>query len=130
MTIRRIAQDFIEACESGAGWDACHHWCTPQAEFASQLEDLCDINDLETYCDWIRTKRAAQPGGRFELQDLAVDKVSRTVIASAVFHGTQDEAKTRKDGAVDRDYSFVLQLTGNRISHMTKLWNNMQARVA
>jgi ketosteroid isomerase-like protein len=53
-----------------------------------------------------------------------------TVVATAEFHGTQ----TGEGGPVPptgmsvvSDYAYVMQFDGDKISHMTKIWNDVHA---
>ena len=37
------AKAFFEACETGKGWTACQHFCTPDASFSCQADALAEI---------------------------------------------------------------------------------------
>ena len=52
------------------------------------------------------------------------------MVASAVFHGTQTGAGgpiEPTDKFVASDYAYVMRFDGDRITHMTKIWNDAQA---
>ena len=70
------------------------------------------------------------PGGRYELQSFAVDEERHNVTAYAVFRGTH----TTEGGPVspigkqvEADYVYVMQFEGDKIRHMTKIWNDLPA---
>ena len=67
------------------------------------------------------------PDGHYELKFFAADDARNSVAAVAVFHGTQ----TGTSGPVDptgntiaADYVYHMQFEGDRIKHMTKIWND------
>jgi hypothetical protein len=67
------------------------------------------------------------PDGHYELKCFAEDSERNCVVAFAVFHGTQ----TGPGGPVDptgntiaADYVYVMDFDGDRIRHMTKIWND------
>jgi len=96
-TILGPAKQFFEACETGQGWDACKALCNPDATFSSQTNALSEISTLEGYCEWMK------------------------------FHGTQTGPggpvpPTEKKIAADYVYHMVFD--GERIKHMTKIWND------
>ncbi len=49
--IATVAKDFFEACEKGAGWEACRGYCTPDASFSAQAEPLAELRTLQQYTD-------------------------------------------------------------------------------
>jgi predicted ester cyclase len=66
------------------------------------------------------------PDGRYELISFAVDEVRRSVAAYAVFHGThtgQGGPVPATGKKVATDYVYVMQFDGDKIRHMTKIWN-------
>ena len=67
------------------------------------------------------------PDGRYELKFFAEDQERSCVAAVAVFHGTQ----TGPGGPVEptgktvaADYVYAMQFDGDRIRHVTKIWND------
>jgi ketosteroid isomerase-like protein len=70
------------------------------------------------------------PDGRYDLTAFATDAGRGTVVASAVFHGTQTGAGGPGEPtgrSVASDYVYVITFDGGRIRHMTKVWNDVQA---
>ncbi|EAQ23735.1 nuclear transport factor 2 family protein [Roseovarius sp. 217] len=130
MTLERTARNFFEACETGGGWAACKAFCHDRASFSCQADALADTTTLEDYAEWAKGLLGPIPDGRYDLTAFAVDADRSTVVASAVFQGTQTGAggpgaPTGK--AVASDYAYVMRFDGDRIAHMTKIWNDAQA---
>ena len=126
-SISSTAEAFFTACETGQGWAACRPYCTPDATFAAQAEPLMGVHTLEQYTDWMKAIGALLPDAHYEIKSFAVDPVRNNVAAYAVFHGTH----TGEGGPVpptgrktSTDYVYVMQFDGDRISHVTKIWNS------
>ena len=122
-----LARQFFEACETGQGWDVCKAFCDPDATFSSQANALSEISTLEGYCEWTKNILTPIPDGHYELKFFAADEASGSVTAVAVFHGTQTGQggpvpPTNKTVATDYVYHMIFD--GNRINHMTKIWND------
>jgi predicted ester cyclase len=121
-----IAHDFFVACESGKGWEGCRQYCTPDATFSAQAEPLMDVKTLQQYADWMKGLMMIMPDGRYDLKSFATDDERKNVSAYAVFLGTHTGqggpcAPTGK--SVKSDYVYVMQFHGDKIQHMTKIWN-------
>jgi len=121
------AKMFFEACETGKGWMGCQEYCLPEATFSSQTGALADIATLEGYCEWMKNLLTPIPDGHYELKCFAEDTARNSVVASAIFHGTQ----TGPGGPVEptgntisADYTYLMEFEGPRIRHMTKIWND------
>ena len=121
------ARKFFEACETGQGWDACAAFCNPGATFSSQTNVLAEISTLEGYCEWTKDLLTPIPDGHYEMKHFAADETDSSVAAVAVFHGTQ----TGPGGPVPptgneitSDYVYHIVFDGDRVSHMTKIWND------
>ena len=121
------AKLFFEACESGKGWEKCSEFCHSNATFSSQTTALAEITNLERYCNWMKDLFTPIPDGHYELKFFAADDARNSVAAFAVFHGTQ----TGPGGPVpptgkkvEADYVYHMQFEGNKIKHMTKIWND------
>jgi predicted ester cyclase len=121
-----VAQAFFEACETGKGWEGCQQYCAPDATFSAQAEPLADVHTLQEYADWMKSLFTPLPDGRYEVKSFAADEERNNVIAYAIFSGTH----TGEGGpcpptgkSVDSDYVYVMDFDGDRIRHMTKIWN-------
>lgn len=130
MAHEQTARDFFEACETGKGWDGCKSWCTAAATFSCQADALAETTTLAGYADWMKGLLGPVPDGRYELKAFATDAERGTAVAAAVFHGTQTGAggpvpPTGK--SVSSDYVYVIEFDGEKISHMTKIWNDTHA---
>jgi predicted ester cyclase len=129
-SITAIASDFFAACETGKGWEACKTFCAPNATFAAQAEPLVGINTLAEYTDWMKGLMTIMPDGRYEVKSFATDTERNNVAAYAVFSGTHTgpggpcEPTGKKTSS---DYVYVMQFTGDKISHMTKIWHSGMA---
>ena len=126
-TILKPAKLFFEACETGQGWEACKSFCNPNATFSSQTGALSEISSLEDYCEWMKNLFTPIPDGHYEMKFFAADETDRSVAAFAIFHGTQ----TGPGGPVPptgnkiaADYVYHMVFSGERIKHMTKIWND------
>lgn len=126
-SIKENAQQFFDACESGGGWEACARYCHEGATFASQAGVLSDIDSLEGYTNWMAGMLTPLPDGDYELKCLGVDEDRGSVSAVGVFRGTH----TGPGGPVEptgkcfeADYVYHMQFDGDRIRHMTKVWND------
>jgi predicted ester cyclase len=125
-SIAAVAEKFFAACESGHGWAACSAYCTPDATFEAQAEPLLDVKTLAEYTDWMKGIMTVLPDGRYDVKSFATDSIRNSVVACAVFHGTH----TGPGGPVpptgrhtSTDYVYMMQFKGDRIVHMTKVWN-------
>lgn len=125
--ILKPAKGFFEACETGKGWDECKTYCHPDATFSSQTNALADVSTLEGYCEWMKGLFTPIPDGHYELKFFGADEADGSVTAVAVFHGTQSGPggpvpPTGKKIAAD--YVYQMDFDGDRIKHMTKIWND------
>jgi predicted ester cyclase len=124
--ITRVAEAFFTACETGKGWEACRAYCTPDATFSAQAEPLLDVKTLDQYTEWMKGLMSVMPDGRYELKSFATDELRQNVAAYGVFRGTHTGAGgpvPPTGRSASSDYVYVMQFTGDRISHMTKIWN-------
>ena len=125
-SITSVAETFFEACEAGKGWEACSAYCTPDASFSAQAEPLLDVSTLAQYADWMKGLMTVMPGARYELKSFATDAVRNNVSAYAVFHATHSGpgGPVPPTGrSTSTDYVYVMQFQGDKIVHMTKIWN-------
>ena len=125
-SITEDAHAFFEACETGKGWAHCKSYCRPDATFSSQAEPIADINTLEGYCDWMTGLLTIIPDGSYEIKAFATDDNRNSVSGFGVFSGTH----TGEGGPVPptgkstkADYVYVMEFDGDKIKHMTKIWN-------
>jgi predicted ester cyclase len=126
-SIKETAQRFFDACETGKGWEGCKPYCKPGATFAAQAGALEGVTTLEAYTEWMKGLLTPVPDGRYEVRSFAVDEERKNVAAYGVFRGTH----TGHGGPVpptgkrvEADYVYVMQFEGDRIGHMTKIWND------
>ena len=121
-----IAEKFFDACETGKGWESCSVFCSADATFSAQASPLSEVKTLAQYTEWMKGMLGVFPDARYELKSFATDHERENVAAYAVFHATH----TGPGGAVpptgrrmSTDYVYVMQFRGEKIVHMTKVWN-------
>jgi len=125
-SITEIAKKFFEACETGKGWEGCKAYCNTDATFSAQAEPLAEVKNLQEYTDWMKGIVTVLPDARYDVKSFAVDAPRNNVAAYGVFHATH----TGPGGPVpptgrhtSTDYVYVMQFEGDKIVHMTKIWN-------
>jgi predicted ester cyclase len=121
------ANQFFDACDTGKGWEACKAFCHSDATFSSQTTVLADISTLDAYCEWMKNLFTPIPDGRAELKFIAADEARNSVAAFAIFHGTQtgEGGPVAPTGnSITADYVYHMEFEGNRIKHITKIWND------
>jgi len=126
-SIKETAQRFFDACETGKGWAVCQQYCHPGATFSAQVGALAGVETLQGYTDWMKNLLTPLPDGSYEVRSFAVDTERNNVSAFGVFRGTH----TGSGGPVppmgkrvEADYVYVMQFDGDKIRHMTKIWND------
>ena len=124
------ARRCFEACERGEGWQVCSRYCTPDASFTAQAEALADVKTLGAYTEWMRGLYTLMPDAGYELKSWGVDAERNNDSAYAVFFGTHTGAggpvpPTGK--SVRSDYVYVMSFEGDKIAHLTKIWNSQYA---
>jgi steroid delta-isomerase-like uncharacterized protein len=127
--ITQVARDFFEACETGKGWEVCKAYCHDAATFSAQTDALKGIETVEGYTAWMAGLLTILEDGNYDLKSFATDTENNSVCAFAVFHGTHTGEggpvpPTGKTAAAD--YVYYMQFDGDRISHITKIWNDAE----
>lgn len=128
MSIQQTAHAFFDACETGEGWAGCRAYCHDGATFSCQADALAAVATLEAYAEWMKGLLVPIADGRYELKAFAADAERGVVVAAAVFHGTHSAdggpmAPTGK--TVAADYAYVIMFEGEKIRHVTKIWNDV-----
>jgi len=125
--IKEKAEQFVDACDTGKGWETCRQYCHPQATFSAQADALAGVDTLEAYTEWAKGLLTPMPDGRYEVRSFAVDEDRNNVAAYAVFRGTH----TGEGGPVpptgkrvETEYVYIMEFEGDQIRHMTKVWND------
>jgi predicted ester cyclase len=127
MSITETALAFYDACETGKGWDVCKAWCHDGASFSCQADAIAEITTLDGYTEWTKGLLTPIPDLHYEIKTFAIDQERNSVTVFAAVHGTQ----TGEGGPVPPtgnkvsvDYVYVMQFDGDKIRHMTKIWND------
>ncbi len=126
-SIRKSAERFFEACETGKGWQGCKQDCRSDATFAAQAEALAGMDTLEAYTEWMKGLLTPVPDGHYEVRSFAVDEDRNNVSAFGVFIGTNTgEGPVPPTGnKIEADYVYIMEFDGDQIRHMTKVWNDV-----
>lgn len=126
-TIADAAKAFFDALEGGKDWEVCRQYCHPGATFACEADMLADVKTVEGYAAWVRGLFTPVPDMHPEICTFSTDLERQAVTITAIVHGTQ----TGPGGPVPptgktvaADYVYVLQFEGEKIRHMTKIWND------
>jgi len=126
-SMKDTAEQFFDACETGQGWAGCQQYCHDGATFSAQTAALEGTDTLEQYTDWMKGLLTILPDGNYEVRSFAVDEGRQNVSAYGVFRGTH----TGEGGPVpptgkqvEADYVYVMEFDGDRIRHLTKIWND------
>lgn len=67
------------------------------------------------------------PAARYELKSFAIDDERNNVAVYALFHATHtgDGGPVPPTGrSMSTDYVYVMQFEGDKVAHMTKIWNS------
>ena len=125
-SIRDTAERFFDACETGKGWEECERYCHPDASFSAQAGALDGVTTLQAYTDWMKGMFTPLPDAKYEVRSFAVDEKRNNVAAYGVFRGTNTgPGPVPPTGKrIEADYVYVMSFDGDRIRHMTKIWND------
>jgi hypothetical protein len=128
--IADIAMKFFDACETGKGWETCKAYCTQDATFFCQAEALADVTTAEHYTRWMKGTFNLMPGASYDLKAFAVDHSRHAVCVCAVFKGTftgQGGPTPPTGKSMSTDYAYLMEFEGDKIRHLTKIWNSTYA---
>lgn len=127
-SIKETAALFFDACETGKGWETCKTFCHPDASFAAQADAFKDIQTIEGYTEAMKGLLAGPiPDASYELRSLALDEDRGNVSGYAVFKGSnsgEGGPGAPTGNKVETDFVYVMEFDGDKISHMTKIWND------
>ncbi len=126
-SMSETAEKFFAACELGKGWEACKEYCAPDATFSAQADALADIKTLEQYSEWMKGMFVPLPDAAYEVRAFSTDEDRKVVTAFAVFMGTNTAAAgsiSPTGKSVQTDYVYAMEFDGDKIRHLTKVWND------
>lgn len=130
MSISDTARVFFDACESGKGWETCKQYCHPDASFSCQADGLADVETVEGYTEWAKGILTPIPDLRPDIQAFATDEARNSAIVYSIVRGTQsgEGGPVPPTGkSVAADYVYVMNFDGDKIRHMTKIWNDVHS---
>jgi predicted ester cyclase len=128
--MKSVAAQFFDACETGKGWAVCSQYCHPDATFSAQADALTGVDTLQAYTEWMKGLLTPVPDGRYEIRSFAVDEERSNVAAYGIFRGMHsgEGGPVPPTGRqVAADYVYVMEFDGDRIRHMTKIWNDVKS---
>ena len=125
-SIATVAMQFFDACEKGKGWAGVQAVLQAGRHVFRQAEPLAEVRTLQQYADWMQGLMKMMPDGRYDLKSFATDAERNNVTAYAVFSGTHTgEGGPPPTGKSTRsDYVYSMEFDGDKIRHMTKIWNS------
>lgn len=127
-SIKDTAAAFFDACETGKGWAVCQQYCHPDATFVAQADTFAGLTSLMEYTEAMKGLLAGPlPDGTYEMRSFAVDEDRGNVCGYAVFKGTHSGEGgpiPPSGNEVETDYVYIMEFDGDRIRHMTKVWND------
>ena len=129
-SIKDTAVKFFDACESGKGWAGCQQYCQPGATFSAQADALTGVDTLQAYTEWVKGLFTPAPDASYEVRAFAADEARHSVMAYAVFRATHtgDGGPVPPTGKrVEAEYVYVMAFEGDKIRHMTKIWNDVHS---
>ena len=126
MAIVDSAKALFDAIETGKDWNECQVLCHEGASFSCQADMLAEVKTVEGYAAWLRGLFTPVPDMHPEVKACAVDEERSSVSIYSVVHGTQ----TGEGGPAEptgkklaTDYVYVMEFEGEKVRHMTKIWN-------
>ena len=123
------AKLFLDACDSGKGWEGCNAYCHNDAIFIGQAGALAEIKTIEAYSEWMKGFFTPMPNASYEVKFFAEDEERGNVAVYGIFHGTNTgPGPVEPTGkSVSSDYVYVMEFEDGKIRHMTKIWNDTYA---
>ena len=115
--VMETAEKFFFECENGAGWKGCQQYCHPEATFSSEAKTLADVNTLENYTEWMVQVYQRISNISYSVEGMAHDEGRNVVMIYGIFCGEAPEP-------FQLDYVYVLKFSGNKISHLTKVYQS------
>lgn len=126
-SIKDTALQFFDACETGKGWEVCSQYCHADATFSAQADSLGEVKTLAAYTDWLKGLFTPIPNASYELRAFSVDEERNTVLGFGIFKGThtgEGGPVPPTNKSIAADYVYAMEFDGDRIKHMTKIWND------
>ncbi len=126
-SLRAVALEFFDACETGKGWAGCQQFCHPTATFSAQAGSLTEIKTLEEYTNWMQGIFTPMPDAGYEILGFAVDEERSMVLGFGVLSGThtgEGGPVPATNKSVAAEYVYAMTFEDGKISHMTKVWND------
>jgi predicted ester cyclase len=84
------------------------------------------MHSLQQYTEWMKGLLKFIPNGRYTVRSFATDTDRNSVCAYGVFSGThsgEGGPRPPTSKSTNTDYVYVMEFDGDKIRHMTKIWN-------
>ena len=127
---RGAAYAFLDACETGEGWEVCQDWCHFNATLSYQEELEAKVITLALYTDWMKELLSRTTEQAYILKSLTIFSRRTPVTAVAKFYGS----KSLEGGPVPpaqssivSEYTYIMEFYGDKICHLTKVWSDIHA---
>jgi predicted ester cyclase len=87
---------------------------------------LAETRTLQAYADWMKGMLTILPDGSYKVKSFATDAERNNVCAYGVFSGTHTGpgGPPPTGTKTNTDYVYVMDFDGDKIKHMTKIWNS------
>jgi len=121
------AHSFVEACESGKGWAACKVWCRQDVKFSCPDARPAWAPTLAQYADLIKSQPYGDAGQKYSVKSVALYDHIFPVFAVVKLCGvwtSQVIPHPPVNAACEADYTYILEYDGNKISHITMVWDD------
>lgn len=120
-----LARDFVDCCETGKGWQGCSKYVTDEnAAFSIQAIDalpgppVTHVKSVKGYLDWMAgVVKTFGPKASYTVKAQGFDSTTNTAMYYAVFMGYSDYV-----------YAIKIDPKANKVSGMTKVWNDEYAK--
>jgi len=127
-TIADHALAFFDACGTGRGWDGCAAFRHADATFPRRGETFGGRRTVHEYVEAMKGMIAGPlPDAAYEIRSFAVDDARRSVAGFAVFsapHAGVGGPLPPAGRRVETGFVHVMEFDGDRIRHVTKVWND------
>ena len=115
------ATAFLNACESGKGWEGVKDMVSPEASFACQATDalpgppVTSCKTVQEYADWMKGV-CANFGDKatYTVDAAAFDDARSCAIFCCTFGGFSD-------------YVYKISMTDGKVTSLVKVWNDAYA---
>jgi hypothetical protein len=124
--ITAVAKQFFEACETGEGLGGMPSPLHTQCELLGPSRAAGRNSNPPGIADWMKGLLSFMPDGHYAVKSFATNDDRNSVCAYGVFSAThtgQGGPCPPTGKSTTTDYVYVMDFAGDKIRHMTKIWN-------